>query len=200
MARTRNPNRNPRAEAHEKRLVAGMARGETSALEGLYGLYRPRLGRFLSRMGVPEDDQDAICNEVMLVAWDKAGTYQPRASRVSTWLFGIARFKALKLFDATRRRPPTSGETFEHFPQGNDAEHRLRQRDWLQVAMAALPPEQRQVVELTFFEGLSYSEIAGLMNCPENTVKTRMFHARRKLRTLLETGATAQVSAEEPKQ
>ena len=197
MAKSGNPNRHPLAEAHEKRLVAGMARGETSALEALYALYRVRLGRFLGRMGVPEEEQDAICNGVMLVAWDKAGSYQPRASRVSTWLFGIARFKALKLFDATRRRPATSGETFEYFPDGIDAEHRLRQRDWLQVAMAALPPEQRQVVELTFFEGLSYSEIAQLMNCPENTVKTRMFHARRKLRGLLEASATAQVSPEE---
>jgi RNA polymerase sigma-70 factor (ECF subfamily) len=53
------------------------------------------------------------------------------------------------------------------------------------VAFGALPPDQRAVMELTYYQGMHYSEIAEVMGCPENTVKTRMFHARKKLRTLL---------------
>lgn len=191
-----NPNRSPGMQQQEQLLVARMARGEVSALEQLYGLYHGRLGRFVARMGCPEDEVDAVCNEVMLVAWNKAGSYDPRASRVSTWLFGIARFKALKVLDQARRRDRATGQDFELIEDPDRLEHRLGQREWLQVAMAALPPEQRQVVELTFFDGLSYREIGELMECPENTVKTRMFHARRKLRQLLETNATTADNAE----
>ena len=57
--------------------------------------------------------------------------------------------------------------------------------DLLARALRKLPPEQRAVVELTYFYGFSYLEIAEIVSCPVNTVKTRMFHARRKLQPLL---------------
>lgn len=182
--------RSPSTEQSEQRLVAGMARGEISALERLYSLYRGRIGRFVSRMGCPEDEHDAICNEVMLVAWDKAASYNPSASRVSTWLFGIARFKGLKLLEQSYRRDRPTGQDFDIIESPEQTEQQLSRTQWLEIAMAALPVEQRQVVELTFFEGLSYREIAQLAGCPENTVKTRMFHARRKLRQLLDKAAS----------
>ena len=57
--------------------------------------------------------------------------------------------------------------------------------NWLESALDRLSPEQRAVIELTYFQGLHYSEIAVLMDCPENTVKTRMHHARKKLAVIL---------------
>ena len=58
-------------------------------------------------------------------------------------------------------------------------------QDWLDVGMRRLPAEQRAVIELTYFHGYSYAEIAGILKCPVNTVKTRMFHARARLRQIL---------------
>ena len=69
-------------------------------------------------------------------------------------------------------------------PAANQAQHQ-ENADWLNIALAILPPDQRAVIELTFFHGLAYQEIAKILNCPENTVKTRMFHARKKLQILV---------------
>jgi len=63
----------------------------------------------------------------------------------------------------------------------------LETNDWLDTALESLSIDQRAVIELTYFQGLHYSEIAELMECPENTVKTRMFHARKKLASILKT-------------
>lgn len=181
-----NPRCTRSVQESEQRLVARMAQGDIAALEQLYAIYKARICRFLARMGSPESELDAICNEVMLVAWNKAATYEPTSSRVSTWLFGIARFKALKSMEQARRRDFPNGMDFDLLESPQALESGLSNEQWLQVAMASLPDDQRMVVELTFFEGLSYKEIALVVDCPENTVKTRMFHARRKLRQLLE--------------
>lgn len=193
MSKTRNPNSSPGQQQRERLLLARMAQGEVSALEQLYGSYHGRLKRFLLRMGCPENELDAVCNEVMLVAWNKADTYQPDASRVSTWLFGIARFKALKVLEQDRRRDRPTGQDFGLLEDPVRDDERLVQAQWLQVALAELPDEQRQVIELTFLDGLSYREIGEILGCPENTVKTRMFHARRKLRKLLESRSDSKI-------
>jgi len=64
---------------------------------------------------------------------------------------------------------------------------KLEREDWLSCSLAALSPEHRAVFELTFHHELPYQEIAIILKCPENTVKTRMFHARKKLQLLAET-------------
>ena len=71
-------------------------------------------------------------------------------------------------------------------PAANPAQGRENE-DWLSCALAILPPDQRAVIELTFYHGLPYQDIAKILNCPENTVKTRMFHARKKLQVFAET-------------
>lgn len=176
----------PAQEETERQLLARLVRGDTAALENLYGLYRPRLHRFLTRMGCPEQELDEACNDVMYTVWRRAGSYD-RSSRVSTWIFGIARNKALKLHERRRRHADTRSE----LPPEELAETRLSEagrielQQWLEIALAMLPDEQRMVLELTFLDGMSYQEIAKVMGCPENTVKTRMFHARRKLKEFL---------------
>ena len=57
----------------------------------------------------------------------------------------------------------------------------LENIDWLNSALASLQPDHRAVIELTLYQGLAYQEIAIILDCPENTVKTRMFHARKKI-------------------
>jgi RNA polymerase sigma-70 factor (ECF subfamily) len=118
--------------------------------------------------------------------WRKAGTFEGKA-RVSTWVFAIAYRKALK---ALKRRAPFVDTTMTEEPPGPDDPERdamqVQARSELRRALATLPPEQRAVVELTYYHDYAYPEIAQILGCPVDTVKTRMFHARRKLRLLID--------------
>lgn len=164
-------------------LLAKVSRADTVALETLYNLYRPRLHRFLLGLMCAEAELDEVCNETFYVVWHKAKTFDG-SCRLSTWIFGIARNKAMDIKRSARRRMLRHTDTeIDHLPEPSlgDAE-RLELSQWLEVALGELPVEQRTVVELAFLDGLSYQEIAELLNCPESTIKTRMFHARRKLK------------------
>lgn len=170
-------------------LVAATALGSLPAFERLYRRHYRNLYRFVMRVtGRPEVTEEAI-NDTFFVLWTKADTFNG-ASRVSTWLYGIAYRKAMKALSQAKPR----GEQVdidEQPDQANDAplpsdhvETRETARE-LTEAIAQLPPGQRAVVELTFFHGMSYAEIGDLLGCPVNTVKTRMFHARSKLKAFL---------------
>jgi len=167
----------------EAALVARVAAREQAAFAELYGLYRRRLARFLGRfLGSPQVI-DEVINDVMFVVWQDASRFELR-SKVSTWIFGIAWHKALKALERQKREgaplpPPTE---IERPDEGASA---LEVREWLGLALDRLSSDQRLVVELTFFAGYSYREIARIADCPVNTVKTRMFHARHRLRAIL---------------
>lgn len=179
-------------EEIERQLIGRITRGDSQALERLYVEYRPRIHRFLARLGCPEEDFDEVCNEVFYLVWRKAASYN-HSARVSTWILGIARNKGLKLRERKWRAGERSSDVMpEQLAEPTLGEAaRLELRQWLEIALAMLPDDQRMVMELTFIEGLSYREIAVLMDCPENTVKTRMFNARRKLKQILPNGRTA---------
>lgn len=175
------------SDQHDRELVARIARGDTAALVALYHAYRPRLHLFLARLGCPPEARDEVCNEAFYVVWKQAVRYDG-SSRVSTWIFGIARRKGLKVLAGVARDGGRVADVpLETLPLAVEADEtaRLELRQWLSVCLAMLPAEQRMVLELSFLEGMSCREIAAVMGCPENTVKTRMFHARRKLRALL---------------
>ncbi len=187
-------------EEQERELLRRVAHGDRAAFEALYGRYARRLGGYLYRLlRRPELVEEAI-DDVMLVVWQKAGSFDGSA-RVSSWLFGIAHRKALKAMEHDRRHlrrihavaSSLDEETSSvESSQRGDPEQRALRRDELRAlvsAVEALPTEQRAVVELTFLEGRSYSEISEIMDCPVNTVKTRMFHARKSLSRALGRGA-----------
>lgn len=175
--------RNDVREKEEELLIAKIARGDTAALERLYNLYRPRLHRFLLALRCSHGELDEVCNETFYVVWRKARTFDG-SCRLATWIFAIARNKVLDSNRNERRRDARHHDTdVASLPETRltDAE-RLELSQCLQVALEQLPDEQSAVIELAFIDGLSYQEIASLMDCPESTIKTRMFHARRKLR------------------
>ena len=130
---------------------------------------------------------DEIVNDTMLIVWRKAGTFNG-CSKVSTWILGIAsrrRMKALERIENGSAAVDVAeiASPAEAGPEGQRMRQEVLRR--CSAALDALPAEQRQVVILTYFEGRSYPEIARIVGCPVNTVKTRMFHARRRLRSLL---------------
>ena len=171
----------------ELELVRRVAGKDRQAFEELYRLYYRRLFGFLLRFTRRPDVVEEILDDAMFVVWQKAGDFQER-SRVSTWVLGIAYRKALKRVERDRRRPQEiSPEEAGLTEQGRaDRKVELRElRDTLQAALARLSPEHRAVVDLTYNHGYSVREIAEIVNCPVNTVKTRMFHARRRLREIV---------------
>jgi RNA polymerase sigma-70 factor (ECF subfamily) len=126
----------------------------------------------------------------MLVVWEKAGTFGSR-SRAGTWILGIAYRKALKLRLRLNRwtqrfKAADWDAVVEPMARIEGLTDEVLTRDLLFRAMRQLTPKQRAVVELTYYFGYSCEEISGIVGCPENTVKTRMFHARAKLKGILQ--------------
>ena len=166
-------------------LLERIEQGDRAALHELYQSYCHSLLRFIQRITRSFELAQEGVNDVMLTVWRKSSSFGRRSS-VSTWIMGIAYHKALKALSVRRRWSSRFGFHIDDFEDRSEAavepsEHRDL-RDSLDKALDTLPPAQRAVVELTYFGGYSYEEIAAIMDCPVNTVKTRMFHARAKLR------------------
>ena len=169
----------------ERALLARIAAGECDAFRELYLRYHRRLGRFLSRVTRGREDAEEVINDTLWIVWQRAGEFRI-ASRVSTWIMGIAYRRALKLIRraATHARV-VSLDSGDAEPVEVDALEVADRQKLLGRALATLPVEQRLVLEFTYYLDHSCEEIAEIMECPVNTVKTRMLHARRKLRLLL---------------
>ena len=176
----------PLAELAETRLISRIAGGELQAFEQLYRAYHPRLTRFVERVTRRPGLVGELLNDTMLVVWNRAGTYNG-SCKVSTWIFAIAYRKAMKAL--SRWDEPVPDDSTDDCAAGEaDPEQRLAQsqlRALLARALDTLSAEQRAVVALTYLHGIGYREIAEIIDCPIDTVKTRMFHARRRLKTLL---------------
>lgn len=177
-------------------LMRAVANKDRRAFEQVYYLYSPRLGRYLMRLLKRSELVDEVLNDVMLVVWQTAERYDPALSQLSTWLFGIAHNKALKASSrAARHHVEVSidaSELDDHAdaddpatrPDPHNPEQTLMGRQLgraLQWAVDSLSPEHRAVVELAFAEDYSYQDIATALSCPVNTVKSRMFYARKHL-------------------
>ncbi len=182
-----NKNRNDQG-IQENELIKRLCRTDEAALEELYHLYYSRLFRFVARIIRRDDLIDEVINDVMYTVWEKASTYDHQC-KLSTWIFGIAFNKARQ---ALRNATQTLEESLDEIDEDcrwlgrHDAGLRqIETDDWLAVALNALSPEHRAVIELTYYEGLHYSDIATIMDCPENTVKTRMHHARKNMAAFL---------------
>lgn len=173
----------------ERNLITDTAAGSGKAFEELYQLYYNRLYQFIFHIVRRHDCIEEIINDVMFVVWEKASTYN-QVCRPSTWILGIAYLKSIKSSEQNLTRENRSDEfddSLDYFPSSNTQWiSELEVSNWLQVALDNLSAEQRAVVEMTYYQGLHYNEISEIMQCPENTVKTRMFHARKILAQLLQ--------------
>ena len=161
---------------------------DTDAFASLYRDFYPRLFEFVLRIvGHPHDAEETI-NDTMMVVWNKAGEFRGE-SKVSTWIFGIAYKKSLKRLKVTKLRAGREVHCEADGDDGTDLAEALGQRvlsEKIRAAVAGLPLVQRSIVHLAFFYGYTYPEIAAIVDCPVNTVKTRMFYARERLRPVLD--------------
>lgn len=154
---------------------------DPTAFESLYHDYRRRLGPFMYRIVQDPSANEDVFNDVMLTVWRKADSYNGN-SRVSTWIFSIAYRQCLKCL---RGRSNDAGLD-EQPVDSVDERATLERRDLVGHALTRLSPEHRLVIELSYFQGNNYQEIAAMADCPENTVKTRIFYARRRLKEILD--------------
>lgn len=176
-----------RTAAGEACLVGRIAAGDRRAFEALYRAYFPRLGRFLQRMTRSAPLIEEIVNDTLLAVWRKADSFDG-SSKVSTWIFAIAYRRACKTLKTLDQ--PVDAATDDR--EGSDADRpdwqleRVRLAQAVDAALTALPLAQRVAFQLTFYHDMSYVEIAEIMECPVNTIKTRLFHARKRLAVLLD--------------
>ena len=172
-------------ETEDRSLLAAVASGDRDALAEIYRHYQPRLFKFVYRFTQSYSLAEEVVNDIMLAVWKCAGSYRGEA-KPSTWIFGIAYRQSLKRL--SRKQIAIAGN-IEPEDLADDRPSEIEQEDWIRNGLAELSASQRLTVELVFFLGLSYEEVAAVARCPVNTVKTRMFHAKRKLREHFATTA-----------
>jgi RNA polymerase sigma-70 factor (ECF subfamily) len=173
----------PVSDEQEAALIRRIGARDRDALAVLYTIYHRRLARFLGRFIRQYDVVQEIVNDTLFIVWQQADRFRG-GSRVSTWIMGIAYRRALRSLRQASARPAVQALA-EDAAEVVDELETEEQRELLARALESLPLEQRMVLELTYYLGHSCEEIAAIVDCPVNTVKTRMFHARRKLRALL---------------
>jgi RNA polymerase sigma-70 factor (ECF subfamily) len=170
----------------DARLIGQVAAGDRHAFELLYRAYFSRLTRFLHRMTRSPPLIEEVVNDTMLVVWQKAASFD-FSCKLSTWVFAIAYRKACKALHALDEPLDAEADDCEGAaawrPEWQCEQARLAHA--LETALETLPLSQRAAFELTFYHDMAYAEIAEIMDCPVSTVKTRMFHARRRLALLL---------------
>ena len=156
-------------------------------MQVLFARHHVRVFRFVVRLVKNESTAEDLISDVFLDVWRQAGRFEGR-SAVSTWLLSIARFKALS---ALRRRPDeeldedTAGAIED---PSDDPEIALEKKDksaLIRKCLSGLSAEHREVVDLVYYHEKSVEEVAEIVGIPQNTVKTRMFYARKKLAELL---------------
>jgi len=168
-------------------IVAVATRGDRSAFAALFAHFAPRVKSYMLRLGAAPEAAEELAQETLLTVWRKAALFDPARAGASTWIFAIARNLRI---DAVRRerRPaieddPSDGRA-EVEPDALVAAAERGER--LREAIAALPPDQAEVVRLSFFQDKPHSEVARDLGLPLGTVKSRLRLALARLRGQVE--------------
>jgi RNA polymerase sigma factor (sigma-70 family) len=169
----------------EASLVSRILARDRRAFQELYEGYWPHLSRFVMRLVKRPPLVEEVVNDTMMVVWDGLDRFNGD-SRLSTWVFAIAYRKGMKALSRNDDPVEDADETLlSAEPSSEQSAADAQRHDALRRAMDQLSADHRAVVDLTYFHEMGYREIAVIMDCPVDTVKTRMFHARRNLKQLL---------------
>jgi RNA polymerase sigma-70 factor (ECF subfamily) len=175
-----------RPDQTDEDLLARIGAGDKEAFATLFALYAPRVKGYLIRLGAGSAAAEDLAQDAMVSVWRRAGSYDRRKAKASTWVYVIARnswidrLRREKVEIAYRAQHP-SGETSDD-EAPDDAAVRKDDEGRIATALATLTEEQRQVVRLSFFEDRPHSEIAERLAVPLGTVKSRLRLALIKLR------------------
>ena len=175
----------PSNDQSERELLERIAKSRDQvAFRTLYGNYHQRLSRLLTRMSVRREDIEEVVNDTFWVVWTKASEFRG-ASQLSTWIIGIAYRRALNALRRAKIRPVADHEFDEESVSVESTDEDENNQQWISMGLERLPVEQRMALELTYTLGHSCEEVAAILECPVNTVKTRLFRARETLKQVL---------------
>jgi RNA polymerase sigma-70 factor (ECF subfamily) len=175
--------------ADEASLIRRIAAGDESALRALFARHQARVFRFILRLIRNTAVSEELTNEVFLEVWRSAGKYEG-ASSAATWMLSIAHHRAVNSLRKRREESwdedaaamlPDTGDNPEVAAQKADKGAILRR------CLERLSPEHKGIIDLVYYHEMSISEASEVLQIPENTVKTRMFHARKRLSELLKS-------------
>lgn len=171
----------------DRSLIDRIARQDKEAMRLLFKRHHVRVFRFVLRFVSDTAAAEDLTNDVFIDVWQQAGRFEHR-SQVSTWLLGMARFKALS--DLRRRRETVDPDDALGGVEddADDPEVTAQKSDKgaaLRACIEKLSADHREVIDLTYYQEKSIKEIAAIVGISENTVKTRMFHARKNLSALM---------------
>jgi RNA polymerase sigma-70 factor (ECF subfamily) len=164
-------------------------RADIAAFRELYQTYGPRVKAYMMRQGADAGTAEDLAQETLFTVWRRASLYTADKGSAATWIFAIARNLRI---DRLRREVPwqelpeerLEGAASDALPDEALVEKERQGR--VRAALATLPPEQQQVVALSYLDGLSHGEIAARLKLPLGTVKSRMRIAYQKIRAGLE--------------
>jgi RNA polymerase sigma-70 factor (ECF subfamily) len=170
----------------DEALIVRIANGDRLAMQVLFARHHVRVYRFVLRLVKNEALAEDLISEVFLDVWRQAERFEGR-SAAGTWLLSIARFKALS---ELRRRPELmlDDTTLSIVDPADDPEVstvKADRNEVLQRCLQKLSAEHREVIDLVYYHEMSVEQVAEIVGIPPNTVKTRVFHARRRLAELL---------------
>lgn len=176
------------SDIETKELIARIARKDRAAFDRLYRHYERAVFSFIDRrLNDPFAAAD-ILHDVFLDVWKGAAAFKGQ-STVKTWIYAIAYRKVMDLY--RRQRHMVSDDEIQELPDSSPQPVEViwaaEEREMLNQCLSTLKPEHRIALELTFYEDMTYAESAEVMNVPEGTMKTRVFHAKKLLLHCLQT-------------
>jgi RNA polymerase sigma-70 factor (ECF subfamily) len=174
-------------ETSDETLVGLIAKGDKHAMQVLFGRHNVRVFRFLMRFVDGEATAQDLASEVFIEVWRNAGQFEAR-SQTSTWLLSIARNKALSTL---RRRlsDELDEDVIEFIEDPSDdpevAMQKTERSEILRDCLKLLSPAHREIIDLVYYHARTIEDVAEIIGVPPNTVKTRMFYARKRIGELL---------------
>ena len=177
----------------DEQLVSLIVQQDQGGLGALYDRYGKAVFGFVYRLLGDVGQTEEVVQEVFLRVWLRASTYRPERGRFKTWIMSMAHHRAIdelrkrrRLQDAleTEARLTLMDSRAQEDTAAKGTEHR-EESEVVRKALESLPEEQRQVIQMSYYEGYSQSEIAELLQHPLGTVKTRMRLGMQKLKTAL---------------
>lgn len=172
---------------NDTELLSQIAAGEQSAVRTLFARHHLRIFRFIMRKTGNEATAEELTNEVFLEIWRHAGKFEGR-SAASTWMLSIAHNRTVSLL---RRRSEAQLDegVAEQIADGADTPETSASKrgkgEQIRACMDQLTPDHREIIDLVYYHEKSITEVSEVLDIPEGTVKTRMFHARKKLGDIL---------------
>lgn len=175
-------------ESMDELIVAVAKHRDRAAFRQLFDHFAPRLKAFVMRQGLDSQMAEEVTQEAMVRVWQKAQQFDPSKARASTWIFTIARNLRIDFLRKAHRPEPDPDDPAlmpEAEPGGFARVAQTQEAERLRAAIAALPEDQRVVLHLAFFEEKTHPEIAGQLDIPLGTVKSRIRLAFKRVRSEL---------------